>query len=375
MTSNGLSEKRLKILFAIPRFSVGGAEKLLVHQLSALGTQFEPSLITLFDEQKDTLADKVRIDRNFHFRSTWDISAFFHLVSYLRKEQFDVVVTSLFSANLLVRSAAILARVPVIVSYEHNIYPNKRRWQILMDKLLSFWTARVIVDSGAARTFTARQENIPLEKFVTLFIPPLLERREPRDAHAMKKELGIPDGCPVVLTVSRLVDDKGHTYLIDAAKNVIRRHPDAYFLIVGWGPLDKELCAQAEKLGIARRVGFPGRLDIQDVLPLADIYVDPAVSTDLPVAIMEAMRAGKPIVSTNIGDIPVFIEHGITGLIAEPRDSSMFAKHIETLLSDSALCTRLGDAAQERVKKYSLPEYMKSFEALIMELYEAAGKN
>ena len=371
-----MNQQRVKILFAIPRFSVGGAEKLLVYQLTALNrSHFDPTLITLFDEQEDTFADRVSIGRCFHFRGTFDVRAFWELYRYMRKENFDVIVTHLFSANLLVRIAAILARVPVIVSYEHNIYPDKHYWQIIMDKLLSLWTDRIIVDSESARICTAKQEKIPLRKFVTLHIPPLIERRESRNPRELKRELGIPEGHRIALTVSRLVSDKGHAHLLDAAKSVLKEHPDMVFLIVGWGPLEKELREQAKRLGVAEHIRLPGRLDIQDVLPLADIYVDPSVSTDLPIAIMEAMREGKPIVSTNVGDIPVFIEHGKTGLIAEPRDSSILAQHIETLLRDPVLSNRLGSEAEERVKKYSLPEYMKVFESLIIGLHDVRTAN
>ena len=365
-------EGKIRILFAIPRFSVGGAEKLLVHQLSALNKErFTPSLITLFDEQKDTFADRVHIDECFQFRFVLDVRAFLKLYRYLRREKFDVVVTSLFSANLLVRIAAVFAKVLTIISYEHNIYPNKRAWQILIDRLLARKTACIITDSESARLFTAEQEEIPLDKFVTLYIPPLFERRPLKNSLELKRELGIADGNKIILTVSRLVSDKGHAYLIDAAKQVLARFPDAYFLIVGWGPLEGNLRAQAKKLGIASNIILPGRLDIQDVLPIADVYADPSVSTDLPIAVMEAMQEGKAIVATRVGDIPVFIENGVTGLIAEPRDSLTLADNIGTLLADPALRGRLGNEAKARVEKYSLPEYMKSFEALVIGLYDA----
>ncbi|MBI5456428.1 glycosyltransferase [Candidatus Kaiserbacteria bacterium] len=366
-----MTAKRVKVLFAIPRCSVGGAEKLLVRQLEALDrVRFEPFFITLFDEQKETLAGSARIDRCFRFRRTWDIVAFFRLVSYVRRGRFDVVVTHLFSANLLVRGAAILAGVPCIISYEHNIYPNKRQWQIFMDKLLSKKTARIIVDSNVARDFTAGQEKIPIEKFLTLHIPPLLKEKVSRPNSELRRELGIPGSDRIVLTVSRLVEEKGHTYLVKAAQQVLQQHPHTTFLVVGWGPLQQELREEAARLRIEDRVLFPGQLDIQDVLPLADVYVDPAVSTDLPIAIMEAMREGRAIVSTNVGDIPLFVGHGVTGLIAEPRDPHGLASHITALLADASRREQLGNAARERVKKYSMPEYMKEFEALILELYD-----
>jgi len=366
----------MRILFAVPRMSVGGAEKLVVHQLRAIDRErFQPKLITLFPEQSDSLAEEVTIDRCFRFRSTLDIARLPALYRYLRQKRFDIVVTHLFSANLLVRIAAIFARVPIIVSYEHNIYPNKRRWQIFMDKLLSLKTDRIIVDSSAARIFTAKQEHIPLEKFVTLYIPPLLERRTPRGADDVRRELGIPSGHRTVLTVSRLVSDKGHTHLVDAAKKVLETYPKTIFLLVGWGPLHDALVEQAKRLGISEKVLLMGRLDIADALPLADVYADPSVSTDLPVAIMEAMREGKPIIASSVGDIPAFIEHERTGLLATPGNPHELARGIETLLSDAEFSARLGSAAREKVAAYSLERYMEEFENLIVWLYDDYKKN
>ena len=112
-----MNQQRVKILFAVPRFSVGGAEKLLVHQLRALDrTRLAPTLITLFEEQEHTLAGQVTIDQCFGFRGTLDIWRLPVLTRYLRQEHFDIVVTHLFSANLLVRIAAILAPLPFILT-------------------------------------------------------------------------------------------------------------------------------------------------------------------------------------------------------------------------------------------------------------------
>lgn len=371
MTSNGV-----KVLFAIGRMSVGGAERLLVRQLSTLDRKrFEPRLITIFTEQNDTLAGQVHIDRCFNFRLTFDILGLWHLYRYIRKEHFDAVVTSLFTANLVVRIAAVAARVPAIISYEHNIYPDKRRWQIFMDRLLARFTRVIITDSEAGSSFTSRQERIPREKFRTMHIPPLLEHRTPTDAKTLRRELGIPEGSRVVLTVSRLVSDKGHTYLIEAAKRVLGKRPDVVFVLVGWGPLKDALVSQAHEAGIENSMRLPGRLDIQDVLPLADIYIDPSISTDLPVAIMEAMREGKAIIATEVGDVPVFIENGVTGLCVRPRDSDALATAIEKMLSDRTLASRFGEAAKARVAKYSLPEYMHEFEDLILKFHGTTAKN
>ena len=361
-----------KILFVIPRFSVGGAEKLLVHFLQAIDREmYEPTLITIFAEQKDSCADQVHIDRCFHFRSTWDIPAFFRLYAFIRRGKFDVVVTHLFVANLLARIAAIIAGVSVLVSYEHNIYPNKKRWQILVDRMLAKRTSKIIVDSDAAKIFTATQESIPIEKFVTIYIPPLLDERPRRKPEVLRKELGISADAPIVLCVSRLVADKGHRYLIEAASSILVKHPRAYVLIGGWGPLKESLEAQARELSLNDHVRLLGRVDGQEFLALADVYVDPSVSTDLPIGIMEAMRERKAIVATSVGDIPTFIKNGETGQLVPPADPKALAEAIVDLLDDSSLRARLGEAAADMVKGFSLPEYMKKFDALLRELRAA----
>jgi UDP-glucose 4-epimerase len=363
-TSNQ-GDSKIKILFAIGRFSVGGAEKLLLRKVSALNRdKFDAKVITIFKEQTDSFADQIQIDKCFEFRSTFDLFAFWRLYRFLRKGTFDCVVTHLFTANLLVRLAAIFARVPVIIAFEHNIYPQKHRWQIVADRFLSRRTNIIITSSDAAKNFTAQQEGIPLEKFLTSYIPPLLENREPKSEDEIRAGLHILPQAPVILTVSRLVADKGHSYLLQAAKEVLQSHRQVIFLIVGWGPEQENLERQAIDLGIERNVRLPGRMDIQDVLPLAALYVDPAVSTDLPVAIMEAMQEGKAIIATRIGEIPVFVEDGKTGIVIQPKDPRALAFAMERLLSDPNLRATLGLAAREKVKSFSLQAYMKRFEKM-----------
>jgi glycosyltransferase involved in cell wall biosynthesis len=361
-----------KILFAVPRFSVGGAEKFLAHHLSVIDrTRYDVRLVTIFDEKKDSCADLVHIDECFHARSTWDIRAFVRLAAYVRRYRPDVVVTHLFTANLLVRFAAILLRVPVIVAYEHNIYPNKRRWQILVDRIFSWWTDRIVVDSDAAKIFTANQESIPLEKFTTIIIPPLLDTKKRRSREELRSDLKIPDGSTVITTVSRLVIDKGHTYLIDAAARVLKTHPDVYFVIGGWGPLQEPLTQQVHNLGISEHCRLLGKVDGQEFLALSDVYVDPSISTDLPIGIMEAMREGKAIVATDIGEIPKFVVHEETGLIVPPANPLALAGAIERMLDSSDVRARYGRAAKEKVEEYSLENYVKTFDSLIASLRAA----
>ena len=90
---------------------------------------------------------------------------------------------------------------------------------------------------------------------------------------------------------------------------------------------------------------------------------------------MEAMRAGKPIVATTVGEIPMFIQNDMTGLTVPPHDANALSDVLQTLLRDDTLRARLGAAAKKKVEQYSLENYMRSFEALVTELYDARTKN
>ncbi|MBU6415501.1 glycosyltransferase, partial [Patescibacteria group bacterium] len=172
----------IKILFAIGRLSVGGGEKLLVRQLQHIDRQkFDPYLLTLFPEQKDSFEEMLYATvsegaqffetrwKKMKFRGLFDAVSWFQLIRFLRKEKFDAVATSLFSANLIVRFALLCAGAPAaLVSYEHNIYADKHRWQIIADRFLARWTQKIIVDSEIVKRFTAEQERIPIDKFLTL---------------------------------------------------------------------------------------------------------------------------------------------------------------------------------------------------------------
>ena len=382
--------KKIKILFAVGRLTIGGGEKLLVHQLKYLDREkFDPHLLTLFPEKKESFEPLLRSDlqlgvrpldmvwKQFNFHGIFDAVSWFHLVRYLRREKFDVIVTSLFSANLNVRLASLLAGRPkVMIAYEHNIYSNKHRWQIWVDWFLAKFTDRVIVDAESVKKFTAKQEGIPEDKFLVMHIPPLADVKVGPPAGGptldeLRNEFWIKPDDMVILTVSRLVKEKGHTYLIQAAKVVCSQFPNAKFLIVGWGPLKEKLEEEVRALGLEGKVIVAGKRDIADVLPLADMYVEPALSVDIGIASMEAMRAGLPIVSTDVGEMPVFVKDRENGFLVPPGDSGALAEKILVILKSDALRKKMGEKSRERVKDFTVDGYMRKFEGLIEAILDA----
>ena len=173
-----------KILFAINNLGIGGAERLVLNQIKYINSEvFNSCLLTLLPDPPKNFSESAKFlgDRlvRFNLKNIFDIRSLFKIFLFLRKEKFDAVITGLFLSNLIVRFLAVLARAPVIMAYEYNIYEDKRYWQILADKFLSYFTDKIIVSSPDVLEFTSKQEQISKDKFVVNYNAIPLEKFNP----------------------------------------------------------------------------------------------------------------------------------------------------------------------------------------------------
>src|SRR5262249_44896941 len=139
---------------------------------------------------------------------------------------------------------------------------------------------------------------------------------------------------PIVLTAARLAEQKGLCYLLKAAALL----PQAMFVLAGEGPERAVLEAQAAELGLNKRVLFLGhRHDVPDLLACCDLFVLPSLFEGLPLSILEAMAAKKPVIASAVGGNNEVIVHGETGLLVRPADPAALASAIQAILSDPDL--------------------------------------
>jgi glycosyltransferase involved in cell wall biosynthesis len=166
------------------------------------------------------------------------------------------------------------------------------------------------------------------------------------------------DDCPSkgdesirVTTNARLYVTKGLTYLLEAITKVIAVYPTTQFRVYGDGPLRDEMLAYAEQLGLDGNKIFVGaftsREELSQIMAQTDIFVMSSILEGLPIAMLEAMAYGRPIVVTPVGGIPEAIEDGINGLLCMPRDPECLAEKICSLIEDPDLRRRLGHAARK----------------------------
>ncbi|HWT11291.1 MAG TPA: glycosyltransferase [Allosphingosinicella sp.] len=169
------------------------------------------------------------------------------------------------------------------------------------------------------------------------------------------------DGPLRILTVGRLVEKKGTAFALAALAHLQQAAPELrwVFEVAGDGPLEQPLRQAAGELGLGERVSFLGALsssEVQARLRQADIFLLPSiVAADgdmegIPVALMEAMAAGVPVVSTFHSGIPELVEHGVSGLLAPERDPAALAEQLRTLIESPSTSHSLALAARAKIE-------------------------
>ncbi len=159
-------------------------------------------------------------------------------------------------------------------------------------------------------------------------------------------------GGPVVITAARLHPEKGILLLLHAAQALLKSFPHLQVIIAGDGPQRSQLKRRAEQLGISPAVTFCGQLtegELAALLARADLFAFPTTRNEgLPLAVLEAMAAGLPVVAANLPGVTDAVRHGSEGLLVPPQDPALLAAAISDLLHDPVRAAAMGRAGRTR---------------------------
>jgi glycosyltransferase involved in cell wall biosynthesis len=192
--------------------------------------------------------------------------------------------------------------------------------------------------------------------------------RPSKSAEEIRREINIGDDQPVVGSVGRLVPVKAYGLFLEAARLILSKRPDVLFVIVGDGPLRQELERTAHGLGISTSVIFTGfREDVLDVVNAFDIFLLSSAHEGIPMAVLEAMALGKPVVSTAVGGMVEIIENNASGLLVDAGSQEAMADRCLTLLENRELRSRIERGAEKRIQQeFSIDEQRSR----VLRLYE-----
>lgn len=307
-----------------------------------------------------------------------DLVALRKLYRLIRRGKFDLVHTHSSKAGFLGRVAARLAGVPAIVHTPHGhvfwgyFGAARTRLYVLLERWAATFTDRIIgLTEQEAREHLEFKIGTP-GHFVSIGSGVELERfRAPSLGSDVRATLGLPPEAFLVGSVGRLEPVKGHRYLLEAFRDLASGFPDLFLALVGEGELSSALRAFARRSGFSDRIRFLGwREDIPALVRAFDLFALPSLNEGMGRALVEAMAAGLPIVASRAGGIPEVLGGGAAGLLVEAGDARALARGIEELLVNPALRLRLGAAARERARRYSVEVMLQKTEALYRELLE-----
>lgn len=360
----------MRIAHLIKGLGRGGAEGLLPQVIRAAGKDVTYS-VGYFLPWKNALAGELEAAgaevRCFGARSNAGLFASVPAVAaWLRRERADLVHAHLPLAGVAARFAGRLARVPVVYT-EHNLQERYHPWTRRANRLTWRRQERAIAVSeevaSSIRRHLGSQVPVSVIRNGIEVDRPSLSRQGVAE---LRQSFDLPEGAPVVGTVAVLRAQKRLDLWLEAARRVLAERPETRFLVVGDGPLRSELEAEAESLGIAASVRFAGlQEDVSAFLPLFDLFLISSEFEGLPLALLEAMAAGLPVVATSVGGIPEVIGPDREGVLVPFGDPGALSDAVLGLFADPPRRERLAAAGRWRVaQEFGVERMARELEAI-----------
>lgn len=351
------------ILQFIPSFHKGGSESqsiALTGLLKAEGS-FDVSAATLNDEGVlRAEVDAIRLPEVPEFPLTSFYNANFvrqvrSCSKYLVENKIDLVHTHDFYTNVFGMAAAAYAGIPARVASKRETGGVRTRRQESVEKLAFGAANAVVANSEAVREYLVKLGVSPKRIHI---IYNGIATEPPATKSPKAADLGLPEDASIrfVTMVANLRHAvKNVPMLLRAAKRVAETEMNAHFVIAGEGELTGALKELANQLGVADKVHFIGRCDdIPALLSLSHVCVLTSIAEGFSNSILEYMRAGKPVVATNVGGAAEAIVDGETGYLVDSDDDEALAGHLLELLQDDAKVREFGEKGREVVvEKFS----------------------
>jgi glycosyltransferase involved in cell wall biosynthesis len=384
---------RIKVVRIIARLNIGGPA---IHA-STLTTQLDPSkyesrlvvgsegetegdFLALRGLNLDNLTRLSDLGRELAGRR--DMVVLGQLVRLLRRERPHIVHTHTAKAGALGRLAAFLTGVPIIIHTFHGhvlrgyFSEAKTRAFIAIERLLARVTTRLIAVSPAVRSDLLEMKIGRPDRFDVIRLgfdlDPFTQAEQFRGQ--LRAEIGIGPAVPLVGIVGRLVPIKGHDLFLTAAARIAADTP-AHFVIVGDGELRAALEAMVAARGLGGRVHFLGwRADLARIYADLDVVALTSLNEGSPVALIEAMAAARPVVSTNVGGVRDVVADGVAGLLTPSGDAAAFAGALRAVLADEPRRVAMGQAGRASVSPaYTVRRLLSDIDRLYTGALDAAG--
>jgi len=304
-------------------------------------------------------------------RPLWDLRGFVRLARFLARSPYAIVHTHTTKPGIIGTLAARRAGTPAVMHTVH-LFPFHEETgrfvtaaYVAVERFAARWCDRIVTVSEFQRDWALRAGIGRPGQVVAIPNGVPTDRAKPRRSRAdVRAELGLGDEF-TILSTGRLAEQKGLEYLIHAAPLLRQDLPHARILLAGDGPLGNKLARLVSSLGLDDTVTLLGRRsNVGDLLAASDLIVLPSLWEGLSISLLEAMAAGRPIVTTSIGSNREVTNDGEAAVLVPPKDVASLAEAIRSLATDAPRLQELGRRAQEvQRERYGLPRMLDAYMA------------
>lgn len=377
----------MKVMMIVARLNIGGVALNVLQTVSALQKNESIEVILIHGRVSEHEGDMYYLAENLGVRSVilpalerelspiHDLKTIWQLYRLMRQHRPDIVHTHTAKAGFVGRWAAFLARIPVRVHTFHGhvfhgyFGPLKTRLFLWMERLSALISSRIITLSEALRTELSEVYSIaPKNKIEVIPLGLDLQSFTRLEKGHFRQQWNLPADAPLVAVVGRLVPIKNHLLFLQAAKLVHDRRPDVRFLIVGDGELRQDIEQQIRAWDFQKVITITGW--IQDMTPVYSNVSLVTITSDnegTPVSLIEAIAAGIPVVSTDVGGVRDLFKENFAAQLVPPNDPEKLAQAwLDTLANPP-------DMASARTRIFQ--EYdIHTLADRLIKLYLALGK-
>lgn len=357
-----MEKKRYKVVQLLEWFELGGGLESITGEI-ALGLDRD-----IFDVEIWCVARGGKLVDVFREKGVTvkvlDIESYFKpknvlkLASLFKEARVDIIHAHVYFASTIGRVAGRIAGVKVLVHHVHSTYWHYTTVNLLIERVLSFWTHRIICVSEAVRRFVIEHEKIDPRRVCV--IRNGISKQPVESREKMRGVLGFAAQDIVIVSVGSLLENKGHRILLDALRLLKARGIVLKCIIVGEGPTEGVLKDLTHSWGLEDCVRFLGvRRDVPHILSACDIFVLSSIEREgLPVSVLEAMAYGVPVIASNVGGVGEVITDGDNGALVAPADANM--------LADTIVSFALDPEKRKRTAARAAAVFEEKFESKVM---------
>lgn len=304
----------------------------------------------------------------------FDLLAIARLSKVIKCFHPDIIHLHDSHAHTLGGGAGKIAGIGVIVVSRRVDFPVNIRWNFIRRKkylsLADHFVAvsdrireELVVAGVSGEKVSVIYSGIDLNKF-----------RDIASSDYVYDEFKIHRDQFLIGNVAALAPHKDQFTFLKAAKLVLRKFPQARFMLVGEGNLEGKLRKEAENLAISEKVVFTGfREDVGNIMSILDLFVLSSYLEGLGTSLLDAMLLGIPIVATDVGGIPEIIHNRVNGILVPPRNPQALSDAICHLLSDEEIRKLLSESGREFVRKFDIENTVSFTESLYRKLISSRG--